>query len=146
MPEWYQRVPGVENLSMDLSYRDNCVRACEGAVEVYKSGRLRCERGWRQDREARLLQRTWAGIRCAEAHTEGKASAAQQHQPARVLIMYYALIMAGGVGSRLWPLSRPSRPKQTLQLVGRRTLFQHAVDRIRPLFDVEQVCVVTRAE
>jgi nucleoside-diphosphate-sugar epimerase len=35
LPEWYQRVPGVESLSLDLSYRDNCVQACEGAVEVY---------------------------------------------------------------------------------------------------------------
>jgi len=35
LPEWYQRVPGVESLSMDLSYLENCVRACEGAVEVY---------------------------------------------------------------------------------------------------------------
>lgn len=34
-PVWYQRVPGVDNLSLDLSYRDNCKRACEGAVEVY---------------------------------------------------------------------------------------------------------------
>jgi len=35
LPEWYQRAPGVESLSLDLSYRDNCRRACEGAVEVY---------------------------------------------------------------------------------------------------------------
>jgi nucleoside-diphosphate-sugar epimerase len=35
LPEWYQRVPGVESLSMDLSEKDNCLRACEGAVEVY---------------------------------------------------------------------------------------------------------------
>ncbi len=35
LPEWYQRVPGVENLSLDLSYRENCKRAVEGAVEVY---------------------------------------------------------------------------------------------------------------
>ena len=35
LPEWYQRVPGVESLSLDLSYRDNCTRVCEGAVEVY---------------------------------------------------------------------------------------------------------------
>ncbi len=35
IPEWYQRTPGVECLSMDLSEYDNCVRACEGAVEVY---------------------------------------------------------------------------------------------------------------
>jgi GDP-D-mannose 3', 5'-epimerase len=35
LPEWYQRVPGVESLSMDLSLVDNCKRAVEGAVEVY---------------------------------------------------------------------------------------------------------------
>ena len=35
LPQWYQRVPGVKNLSLDLSYRDNCKRAVEGAVEVY---------------------------------------------------------------------------------------------------------------
>jgi GDP-D-mannose 3',5'-epimerase len=35
LPEWYQRVPGVECLTMDLSDEGNCKRACEGAVEVY---------------------------------------------------------------------------------------------------------------
>ena len=44
--------------------------------------------------------------------------------------MYYALIMAGGSGTRLWPLSRQNRPKQALKLIGQRTMFQHAVDRI----------------
>jgi len=33
--EWYQRVPGVESLCLDLSSEDSCERACEGAVEVY---------------------------------------------------------------------------------------------------------------
>lgn len=35
LPEWYQRVPGVESLCMDLSYRENAIRACQGAAEVY---------------------------------------------------------------------------------------------------------------
>jgi GDP-D-mannose 3', 5'-epimerase len=35
LPKWYQRVPGVESLSMDVSIEKNCIRACEGAVEVY---------------------------------------------------------------------------------------------------------------
>jgi nucleoside-diphosphate-sugar epimerase len=35
LPDWYQRVPGVECLSMDLSEQPNAVRAVEGAVEVY---------------------------------------------------------------------------------------------------------------
>lgn len=35
LPEWYQRIPGVESLSMDLSQEKNCLRAVEGAREVY---------------------------------------------------------------------------------------------------------------
>jgi GDP-D-mannose 3',5'-epimerase len=35
LPLWYQRTPGVESLSLDLSFHDNCIRAVEGAVEVY---------------------------------------------------------------------------------------------------------------
>ncbi len=35
LPEWYQHVPGVESLCLDLSEETNCRRACEGAVEVY---------------------------------------------------------------------------------------------------------------
>lgn len=35
LPEWYQRVPGVEYLTMDLSQEASCQRVCEGAVEVY---------------------------------------------------------------------------------------------------------------
>lgn len=35
LPEWYQRVPGVDNLSMDLSKEPNAIRAVEGATEVY---------------------------------------------------------------------------------------------------------------
>ena len=35
LPEWYQRIPGVECLSLDLSQEKNCIRAVEGAKEVY---------------------------------------------------------------------------------------------------------------
>jgi GDP-D-mannose 3',5'-epimerase len=35
LPEWYQRVPATECLCLDLSQEGNCLRACEGAVEVY---------------------------------------------------------------------------------------------------------------
>ncbi len=57
--------------------------------------------------------------------------------------MYYAVIMAGGSGTRLWPLSRKTRPKQALKLIGERTMFQHAVDRLAPLFPPERIFVVT---
>jgi mannose-1-phosphate guanylyltransferase len=59
---------------------------------------------------------------------------------------FYALIMAGGSGTRLWPLSRQSEPKQALQLVGNRTMFQHAVDRLDTLLPLDHVLVVTARE
>src|SRR5512138_1630903 len=59
---------------------------------------------------------------------------------------YYAVIMAGGEGSRLWPLSRQSRPKQMVQLGSDRTLFQIAIDRLRAVFPPERIYVVTVAK
>ncbi len=56
---------------------------------------------------------------------------------------FYAVIMAGGGGTRLWPLSRRSRPKQLLRLLGDRSLFQMAVDRLLPLLGPERIYVVT---
>jgi mannose-1-phosphate guanylyltransferase len=56
---------------------------------------------------------------------------------------YYAVIMAGGGGTRLWPLSRRDRPKQTLSLGGERSLFQIAVDRLAGLFPPERILVMT---
>jgi mannose-1-phosphate guanylyltransferase len=61
-------------------------------------------------------------------------------------MMYYAVIMAGGSGTRLWPLSRRGHSKQALRLVGERTMFQHAVDRLAPLFPPERIYVVTRQD
>ena len=58
----------------------------------------------------------------------------------------YAVIMAGGGGTRLWPASRQARPKQSLQLVGERTLFQLAIDRLMPALPAGRILVVTVAE
>lgn len=59
---------------------------------------------------------------------------------------YYAVIMAGGGGTRLWPLSRQSRPKQMLQLIDDYTLFQIAVKRLETLIPPERILVVTNKE
>ena len=59
---------------------------------------------------------------------------------------YYAVIMAGGGGTRMWPLSRKSSPKQTLKLVGDTSLFQEAVDRLGGVFPPERILVVTVSE
>ena len=59
---------------------------------------------------------------------------------------HHAVIMAGGGGTRLWPLSRRKRPKQVLRLFGERTMFQLAVDRLLPMMPAEQVYVVALEE
>lgn len=58
----------------------------------------------------------------------------------------YAVIMAGGGGTRLWPLSRKEKPKQLLPLLGKETLFQSTVVRLESLFPPERILVVTVAE
>src|SRR5512135_325050 len=55
----------------------------------------------------------------------------------------YAVIMAGGGGTRLWPISRKNRPKQLLPLLGEETLFQGTVARLIDLFPPERILVVT---
>lgn len=58
----------------------------------------------------------------------------------------YAVIMAGGIGTRFWPLSRRTRPKQLLDLVGGASLIRQTMDRIRPLVPLDRTIVVTGAE
>ncbi len=57
--------------------------------------------------------------------------------------MEFAVIMAGGRGERLWPLSTPEHPKQFLKLFGEETMLQATVSRIRPLIPWENIYVVT---
>ena len=57
----------------------------------------------------------------------------------------YVAILAGGSGTRLWPLSRSTRPKQLLTLLGDRSLVQATVDRVLPLVPPERILVVTEA-
>lgn len=57
----------------------------------------------------------------------------------------YAVIMAGGGGTRLWPLSRRARPKPFLPLLGDRSLLQATVERLSPLIAPSDVYVVTDA-
>ncbi len=60
--------------------------------------------------------------------------------------MNYAVVMAGGTGKRLWPLSRRKRPKQLLKLIEGQTLLEKCIDRLLPIFDVRNIIVLTNAE
>ncbi|HWL07009.1 MAG TPA: sugar phosphate nucleotidyltransferase, partial [Planctomicrobium sp.] len=57
--------------------------------------------------------------------------------------MLHSVIMAGGSGTRFWPLSRKSLPKQFLTLAGERSLIQQSFDRCQPWIPAERTWVVT---
>ncbi len=57
--------------------------------------------------------------------------------------MDYAVIMAGGIGSRFWPASRKERPKQFLDVFGDGTLIQNTVARLQGLIPPERCLIVT---
>ena len=57
----------------------------------------------------------------------------------------FALILAGGSGTRFWPLSRKDEPKQLLKFFGDKTLLRVTVDRIAPLCPPERRLCVTAA-
>jgi mannose-1-phosphate guanylyltransferase len=57
--------------------------------------------------------------------------------------MLHAVIMAGGSGTRFWPLSRTARPKQLLDLTGGRTMIQATVDRLGCLAPSERTWIIT---
>lgn len=58
----------------------------------------------------------------------------------------YCIIMAGGIGARFWPLSRQSRPKQFMDILGTgRTFLQQTFDRFKKILPVENIYVVTNS-
>jgi len=59
--------------------------------------------------------------------------------------MLCALIMAGGKGTRFWPLSTEKKPKQFLKLIGEETMIKMTVNRIKPIIPTERVFVCTAA-
>jgi len=60
--------------------------------------------------------------------------------------MNYAVIMAGGTGKRLWPLSRRKRPKQVLKLLDGQTLLSRCFERLVPVFDARNILALTNIE
>src|SRR5207244_10634484 len=59
------------------------------------------------------------------------------------LIMHYGVIMAGGAGTRLWPLSRGDTPKQLLPVVHGKSLLQLSYERLRGILPASQIYVCT---
>ena len=62
-----------------------------------------------------------------------------------LLIMQYGVIMAGGSGTRLWPLSRAKRPKQLLNVIRGKSLLQLSYERLRGMLPADRIFVCTGA-
>jgi len=57
----------------------------------------------------------------------------------------WVVVLAGGVGSRFWPLSRPDRPKQLLPLISAEPMLRDTLDRLAPVAPPERTLVLTNA-
>ena len=60
--------------------------------------------------------------------------------------MIYALILAGGKGTRLYPLSRVNQPKQFLKVINNKSFLENTVERITPLINKDNIYVVTNTD
>ena len=58
----------------------------------------------------------------------------------------YPILLAGGIGSRLWPVSRELYPKQLVKFIGEDSLIQSTVKRLLPLLDSERIRIVCGQE
>ncbi|GAB4433858.1 MAG: mannose-1-phosphate guanylyltransferase [Turneriella sp.] len=87
----------------------------------------------------------------AEKSAEPKGNA-KPAKPARVTKEFapngkpFVMIMAGGSGTRLWPMSRVHRPKQLINIVGKKTLIEEAVDRARLLTTPDRIYIGTNKD
>jgi len=75
----------------------------------------------------------------------GVAPAAKANGKAVKKGRLYAAILAGGIGSRFWPLSRETTPKQLLKVVGDESLLKSTIRRLKPLVPSERVLIVTNS-
>lgn len=64
---------------------------------------------------------------------------------ARDAVPIFGIILAGGLGTRFWPLSRSQYPKQVLRLLGSESLLQATIERLLPRIPPERLAVVTNA-
>ena len=135
IPELLQGGAGVLVAPGDAADLAQALRALSKApdllADLSRRGKARVHSDFNQDRVLEELERRLA----------------RKFQPTDLTLcpMLYAVIMAGGVGSRFWPRSRKASPKQFLRFSGDRSLIQTTMDRLAPIVPPERVLVVTHA-
>src|SRR5689334_12864753 len=81
-----------------------------------------------------------------DAEAVGTLPGEQPEHELETDLTLWAIVLAGGIGSRFWPLSTPERPKQLLSLVGERPLIADTVARLAPKVPADRVLVLTSAD
>ena len=61
-------------------------------------------------------------------------------------MMIHPVIMAGGSGTRFWPLSRATRPKQFLPIISDKTMIRETVERLLPLVPLKDILTISNRE
>src|SRR5450755_1667641 len=84
-------------------------------------------RPWTYGAPGSAIRRGWPRARAA------RARAPRRSQSGELIAMLVPIILSGGAGTRLWPLSRELYPKQLLPLIGRHTMLQETVRRLTGL-------------
>src|ERR1700685_4870332 len=86
------------------------------------------------------LTTEWFGARTGNQNMSRKRSAAKTSSN------FYPVILAGGRGTRFWPLSRKRRAKQLLALDGKQTMIQQTVARLAPMASLSRLWIITNSE
>src|SRR5258708_23354841 len=83
-------------------------------------------------------------IRCEKS--KRRSSTRKEFSMPSENLITHAVILAGGRGTRFWPRSRTRTPKQLLNIVGKETMLEQTVARLRPMIPAERICTVTNAQ
>ncbi len=94
---------------------------------------------------AALLQLTRFGVKKEESLQKFSLDRKGRWQYTGCAMANYALILAGGSGTRFWPLSRNAKPKQLLDLFGKGTMLRQAVERLDGLVPASNIFILTNA-
>lgn len=119
-----------------LSFRPCACQAAE--TEFFSSAH-----GGVTGRKSRYGRDRCAGTGAAPVAEERRNGAGKDYVDAELRGMIYAVIMAGGSGTRFWPASRRAKPKQLLAISGDRTMIRATVERMVPEIPFHRTMVVT---
>src|SRR6202451_1890998 len=96
--------------------------------------------------DGRILEGLITGQLCARAGNQNMSRKRGPESAAKTSSNFYPVILAGGRGTRFWPLSRKRRAKQLLALDGKQTMIQQTVSRLLPFAPAKRFWIITNED